>query len=208
VFRQLTSPLALFSISLLVIAVAFNFGPEEKTLGDNVRVVYLHGAWVWVALFGFIGAVVTGLTGLLSKRERFHRLSRALGRSALFFWVTFLPMSMVAMETNWNGLFLFEPRWRMAFTLAIVGVLLQAGLSLFPLLSWTSVGNIAFGAVLLFSVLQVENVMHPVSPIFTSESANIKVFFLVMLALTTLAGWQITRWWLHFDQRNKIIGPS
>ncbi|MBW8011920.1 MAG: hypothetical protein FVQ83_11885 [Chloroflexi bacterium] len=207
-FRRLTSPLTLFIISLLAIALAFNFGPEEKTLGDNVRVVYLHGAWVWVALIGFIGAVSTGLTGMLSKRERFHRLSRALGRSALFFWVTFLPMSMVAMETNWNGLFLYEPRWRMAFTLAVVGVLLQVGLSLFPQLFWTSVGNIAFGAILLISVLQVENVMHPVSPIFTSESTNIKVFFLVMGTLTTLAGWQVTRWWLHFDQHKKTIGPS
>jgi hypothetical protein len=46
---KLKSPLTLFFIVVLAIAVLALFGPEEQSLGANVRIVYLHGAWVLTA---------------------------------------------------------------------------------------------------------------------------------------------------------------
>jgi hypothetical protein len=40
------SPLIPFFITILAIVILTLFGPEEKSLGSNVRLVYLHGAWV------------------------------------------------------------------------------------------------------------------------------------------------------------------
>jgi len=37
-------------------------------------------------------------------------------------------------------------------------------------------------------------VIHPPSPIFSSESVAIRVFFMGLLSLSLLAGWQLTRW--------------
>jgi hypothetical protein len=34
------------------------FGPEEKSLGANVRIVYLHGAWVLSAELAFVAAAL------------------------------------------------------------------------------------------------------------------------------------------------------
>jgi len=122
--RILRSPLTWFGI-LLVAAAGFTLlGPAEKSLGANVRVVYLHGAWVWAALACFLAAAVLGAIGLILRGESLHRWSRALGRSGLFFWITYLPISMWAMQTNWNGLFLAEPRWRLAIVFAVGGLLL------------------------------------------------------------------------------------
>ena len=124
---KLKSPLPLFFITLIAIALLALLGPEEKDLGANVRIVYLHGAWVLAAGLALVVAGLAGLAGLLTRRAAFHRWSAALGRTGILFWVTYLPLSLWAMESNWNGLFLSEPRFRLAVIFAVTGVLLQVG---------------------------------------------------------------------------------
>jgi len=51
----------LFLLTLIVIAVASLFGPAERSLGTNVRLVYIHGAWVWTALIAFGAAIAAHL---------------------------------------------------------------------------------------------------------------------------------------------------
>lgn len=130
---KLKSPLSLFLISVILIALLAAFGPEEQSLGSNVRIVYLHGAWVLAAELAFLAAGVAGLLALVSRKDLFHNWSAALGRTGILFWVTYLPLSLWAMQTNWNGLFLAEPRFRLALIFAVTGVLLQIGLWLVSL---------------------------------------------------------------------------
>lgn len=192
-------PLLLFLLTLVLILILTALSPAEATLGEAVRLVYLHGAWVWAALIGFVAAALVGLAGLVTQREGFHRWSRALGRTALLFWITFIPMSMVAAQFNWNGLFLVEPRWRMAFALSLSGLLLQAGVSILPDLSWNSLANVAYAGGAFFLVGGVQNVMHPESPIRASDSSAIQLYALALLLLTLFAAWQVARWWLRID---------
>mgnify|MGYP001036825282 FL=1 len=182
-----------FGLTLALIASVTLLGPAERSLGRQVRVVYLHGAWVWTALAGFSLAGLTGLVGLLSRRQGWHCWSRALGRTGLFFWITYLPLSLWAMQANWNGLFLSEPRWRLAWVFSVSGLLLQLGLSLIGDLRWHSLGNLAFVGVLFYSLLHTENVLHPASPILTSDVWLIRGYFFALLALTLAAGGQIAR---------------
>ncbi len=134
---KLKSPLLLLFITVIVIALLAFFGPEEKSLGANVRIVYLHGAWVLTAEIAFIAAGLAGLIALITRREAFHEWSAALGRTGIFFWLTYLPLSLWAMESNWNGLFLSERRFRLAVIFAVTGVLLQVGLWI-NLLAWVA----------------------------------------------------------------------
>jgi hypothetical protein len=189
------SPVLWFGISLLGIALLTAFGPAEKTLGVNVRVVYLHGVWVWAALVGFLLAGLAGLAGLLTRRDSLHRWSRALGRTGLLFWITYIPISMWAMETNWNGLFLAEPRFRLAVIFAIGGLLLQAGLILMEAPIWASLGNLLYLAALLFALGATPNVMHPPAPILNSDARRIQLFFGVLFLLALFAAWHVARWW-------------
>jgi len=184
-----------FALTLLAIGVFTLLGPAEHSLGTHVRVVYLHGAWVWVALASFIFAGVTGFIGLLTRGEGFHCWSRALGRTGLFFWITYLPLSLWAMQSNWNGLFLAEPRWRLALVFAIAGLMLQTGLSLADKATLTSGLNLGFVVVLLVALQGTANVMHPASPILNSDAVRIQLFFFGLLLLTLLAAWQVARWW-------------
>jgi hypothetical protein len=193
------SSLLWFMITLLAIVALTGIGPAEKSLGTNVRVVYLHGAWVWAALISIFAAALAGLVGLLSRRQGLHYWSRALGRTGLIFWITYLPLSLWAMQTNWNGLFLAEPRWRVAMIFAIGGFLLQIGITLLDKPIWASALNLVYALILVYVLQTTEQVMHPGSPIFGSGSWRIQVYFAGLVVLTLLAAWQLARLLLKAD---------
>ena len=197
------SPLIYFSITIIVIALLTLFGPEEKSLGANVRIVYLHGAWVLAAEVAFIAAALAGLLGLVLRKEIFHAWSAALGRTGIVFWLTYLPLSLFAMQANWNGLFLAEPRFRIAMIFAVTGVLLQLGLLLFNISWLTSFANILYIITLRVVFATAQNVMHPPpSPIFNSGLWNIILFFVGLNILAWVAGYFLTRFFLSL-QPNK-----
>jgi hypothetical protein len=198
---KLKSPLTLFFITIIVIALLALFGPEEKSLGANVRIVYLHGAWVLTAELAFFAAGLAGLIALITRRDRYHKWSAALGRTGIFFWVTYLPLSLWAMESNWNGLFLSEPRFRLAVIFAVTGVLLQAGLWLINTNWITSIANLLFIVVLRVIFATADNVMHPPpSPIFNSGNYTIIGFFLALIVLTVVAGYFLAKVFLNINK--------
>jgi hypothetical protein len=192
--KSIKSPLSWFFLTLLAIIFLTFLGPAEKSLGGHVRVVYLHGAWVWAALAAFVAAGLLGLAALLFHRSSFYAWSCALGRTGLIFWITYLPLSLWAMEANWNGLFLAEPRWRLALAFAAGGLLLQIGLALAGKPTWTALGNLFFSIVLLYAVTGVQNIMHPGSPIFSSEALLIQVYFISLFLLVLLAAFWVALW--------------
>jgi len=198
------SPLFWFAVSVMLISLMAVFGPQEKSLGANVRIVYLHGAWVLAAEAAFIAAGIAGLFGLLTRRESFQRWSQALGRTGIVFWITYLPMSLWAMEANWNGLFLAEPRFRLALIFAVAGFLLQFGLWLMDSLPLTSAANLIFIVVLRLVFSTASYVMHPPpSPIFNSGLWNVILFFVALNLLAWVAAYFLTRWWLTLSPPQK-----
>jgi hypothetical protein len=199
---KLKTPLILFFITVIVIVLLALFGPEEKSLGANVRIVYLHGAWVLTAELAFLAAGLTGLIALITRREDFHRWSASLSRTGIIFWVTYLPLSLWAMESNWNGLFLSEPRFRLAVIFAVTGSLLQIGLWLINIGWITSAANLLFIVVLRVIFSTAQNVMHPPpSPIFNSGNYVIIGFFLGLNLLAWLAAYFLSRWLLSLGRK-------
>jgi len=194
---KLKSPLTLFFVTVIVIALLALFGPEEQSLGSNVRIVYLHGAWVLTAELAFLAAGLAGLIALVSKKDLFHRWSAALGHTGIFFWITYIPLSLWAMESNWNGLFLAEPRFRLAVIFAVTGLLLQLGLWMINTGWITSLANLIYIVVLRVIFATADNIMHPPpSPIFNSGNYAIIGFFVAMILLSILAAYFMMRWFL------------
>jgi hypothetical protein len=186
--------LSLGAVSLLAMLVVLLGSPPEATLGSQVRLVYLHGAWVWTALLAFSASAGCGLVGLLRGASRLHRWSQAFGFVGILFWVTYLPMSLWTMQANWNGLYLSEPRWRIGVDFAIAGILLQAGARILDRPDWTSLVNVLFLTALIWSLANAEQVMHPPSPILNANSLAIPTFFLAILVLCIAAAFQLGKW--------------
>jgi hypothetical protein len=128
--------------------------------------------------------------------------SEALGRTGIVFWLTYIPLSLWAMEANWNGLSLAEPRFRLAVTFAVVGVLMQLGLWVISNKLLTAAANIAFIIVLRIIFATAANILHPPpSPIFSSGNYVIIGFFVGLNLLTWLAAYFLTRWWLPISAK-------
>ena len=105
------------------------------------------------------------------------------------------------MEANWNGLFLAEPRFRLALIFAVTGVLLQVGLWLINMDWVTSLANIVYIVVLRVIFATADNVMHPPpSPIFNSGNYAIIGFFVAMILLSLLAAYFMTRVFLKIKE--------
>lgn len=192
--RSPWSRLSLLAATLLLIALVTLLVPIEQTLGSGLRLVYFHGAWVWAGIITFGLASLSGLGALLARKGSWNGWSLAFGRAGLFFWLTYLPLSLLVMQVFWGGLFLDEPRWRIPFAFGVVGVLLQAGLYLLNTPWLASLGNFVFGAALIWSLSRAQNILHPDSPVFTSDSADIKVFFVILVALSLLFSAQLAAW--------------
>ncbi len=194
-------------LNLTLIAMALAFGPLENSLGTNIRLVYLHGAWVEFGKFAFGLAALAGLGGLVLPTRlhpwRWQAVSLALGRTGLFFWLTYLPMSLLVMQATWGGFFFDEPRWRVPLMFGVVGTLLQAGLYLLNSPRLACLANLVYGAALWLVLGGLTNVLHPDSPIFNSGSARIEFYFIVLLVLTLFLGAQKT-----FLLLNKARSPG
>ena len=192
-----------FMATLLVIAAVTALAPAEQTLGANLKIIILHGAWVWTGKIAFGLASLAGLAALMSRKAAWHSWSLALGRTGMTFWLTYLPMSLVVMQMNWGGFFFDEPRWRVPFTFAVVGVLLQIAYLFLNQPIVSSVGNLLFGVGLWWSLGEITNVLHPDAPIAQSNSLRIQIFYVILLGLGLLAGAQITLWWRKRAQESR-----
>ena len=188
-----------------IIAILALFGPRDETLGANVRIVYLHGAWVLTAEVALTAAGLTGLIGLIGRLKTWNDWSAALGRTGLFFWLTYIPLSLWAMEANWNGLFLAEPRFRLAVTFAVVGLLVQLGLWFISLGWLTSAVNLIYIVLLRIVLSNAQYVMHPPpSPIFNSGNWQIISFFIALNLLDWLAAYFLSRWFLELAHHKAL----
>jgi hypothetical protein len=188
-------------LTLGVMILVASSAPLEKDLGATVRVIYFHGAWVWAGKVAFGLAALAGLLALLRVKGDWSNWSLALGRAGMTFWLTYLPMSLWVMQLSWGGLYLDEPRWRVPFAFGVAGLLLQAALVLFNTSWLTGLGNLVFGSALWIVLGGLQNVLHPDSPIFTSNSTRIQVFFLILVGLALLAGALITLLWRRASKK-------
>jgi hypothetical protein len=196
---------ALLLLTIGLIALATALGPAERTLGTNIRIVYLHGAWVWTGKIAFGLAALAGLAGLLLRRNGHtaQALSLALGRTGLLFWLTYLPLALVVMQVNWGGFFFDEPRWKVSLMFGIVASMVQAALFLLNSGWVTSLANLFLGGALWILLGDATTEMHPVSPIFGSNAIGIQVYFVALLGLVLLLSAQVA--WLLYASPNRAL---
>lgn len=185
--------------------------PPEKTLGEQARLIYFHGGWVWAALLSFASSGAVGFYGFFTRKINFLSWSIALQRSALFFWLVFLPMSLWVMQVSWNGLFLAEPRFRIPFNFAIIGLIFQIATSIIANPRISGMVNFFFIAALLVSLRSAEYILHPQMPILNNQAGILRYVFLALVILLTGACWSLADLLNHIPHaltRNPSSSPE
>jgi hypothetical protein len=168
------------------------FSPAERSLGQGIKLVYIHVSLIWTAMVGFTVAGASGAVSLVRANTRLTAWQESVCWVALTWYATGVVIAMAAAKVNWGAVNWSEPLLGASLRFLAAAMLIQ--LSKFWLRSARVRGglNAALGFFLMWSILGAPHVMHPQSPIRQSTSSAIKLTFLVMFLLSSLAAsWAI-----------------
>ena len=176
----------------LIVITAFA-APLDKTLGERVRMVYVHGAIIRVVMAILWLAGGLSAAYLVTRRETVFQWARAAFEGAGVLWIIYLGTSVVTTLQAWGGIAWFEPRWIM--TLQMTGLLplvYVAGLIIKN--PKVSAGLFAGVPVVMMLLLaRAGLVLHPLDPIGESGNATIQLAYVIMLLWWALLGAQVVR---------------
>lgn len=182
--------------------------PSERTLGQIVKLVYLHGALVRASLVLFAISLPVNLRGLFSRQLAWLTWGKALTWTAIIIWLSHTLFSMVTTYAAW-GLFIawYEPRTRFTFLLAGVAIIViivayVVADDRFSALVFALVGGMTLGLLPHLGFIQ-----HPFDPIGTSPSNAIRWFY-ATIWVTSLAIGGLLALWLQGTMKAHKTAPQ
>jgi len=190
-----TRQTVIFSGLLTLIALLVWFSPAEKTLGDVVKLIYLHGALARTGLVAFGAASLLGLATLLVNRPSLATWCDAAGKAALAIWIVYALSSMISTYMAWGVLVAWsEPRVVASVQVLTVGLLI-AGVNRFVAHPrFTAASNLLLGGLAWWLTQRAAVIRHPLNPIGGSDSVTIKGFYVALLLVCLLLTAFIAYW--------------
>lgn len=185
-------------LTILVILILLFLLPPERTLGDVIKLVLLHGALVRVGLIAFALAGVLGAICLVSAQPQWLRWCQATQVTALLFWLGNGISSSIATKWAWGEWIAWsEPRvWATIHItwLALACLLLTRWVNQ---RSFTALANIAVAGVSWGLIKGATLVRHPFDPIGSSNVLLYQALYSAMVIMLLVMGWQFARWLQH-----------
>jgi hypothetical protein len=185
------------SMALLILALM----PAEKTLGQVIKIVYLHGALSRAGMLGFAAAGVAAGVYLVRPRPQIIRWAVALLVSGWSFWVAHFLVSMPATRLTWGPWIAWgEPRVAMTLQIAAAGLIVLGVSALLREPRFTAVAIALLALTIAVMAARTGVLRHPLDPIGTSPSATLRFIYLLLL-LPIVASMFLIAWRL-------AAGPS
>lgn len=180
--------------------------PAEQTLGNFVKLIYLHAALVFVSLVMYSGVGLLGLLYLVTNRDVFLRWALPAKQVALIFWFIYIVTSMISMKLIWGAVVWAEPR----FVLAVSAFVVLLGIYLLSIAFETprlvSVFNLSMAAAIWILISRIPRILHPGSAIRSSPSLAIKLSALTVSLLLLAAAVQTAR--ILYMKRGRFSLPD
>ncbi len=171
--------------------------PPEQTLGNVIKVIFLHGALVRVALLVFATAGILSAAYLLTHKPALYAWAMAAQKGAVILWIVYALTSMVSTRLSWGEWIAWEePRVRASFHV------LWFSIACLLLVLW--MGNRYLSAavnvlvtIVAWTLIQGASIIrHPFDPIGSSGSNTYQMLYWVMVAALALLSVLLVRW-LH-----------
>jgi hypothetical protein len=181
----------------VILLVLLWLSPAERTLGQTVKLVYLHGALVRSAMVLFVVSLPVNMVPLLAGRSEWSVWGKVLIWTAISIWLVHTLFSMVTTYAAW-GVFIawFEPRTRFTFTLAVAAVIIVAISQLVDDARFCALAYLLLSGLTLSLAPRLGTIQHPLNPINSSPSSAIRIFYLGIQIVTLAIGGLVVVW-LH-----------
>jgi hypothetical protein len=173
----------LIGLCILLAALVLLWMPAEKTIGQVIKIVYLHGALSRAGMLGFLAAGLFGLAYLIRPKRTLGQWSRALLVSGWAFWTAHFIVSMPATRLTWGPWIAWgEPRVTMTLQVAAAGLLVILVTWLVKDLRFAAAANLLFAVAFAALAARTGVLRHPLDPIGSSPSELLRLVYLVLLA--------------------------
>jgi hypothetical protein len=183
-----------FSLGAIVVAATTLvwLAPTERTLGQGIKVVYVHVGLTWAGMVSFSLAGLLGIGVAFTAQKKLQAWTQTVGWAALLLFAMGFGMSIVAAKVNWGDFFWDEPRMMASLQFLLVALIVQMVNNWLPWYRGRGLLSALLATFLMFSILGTPLVLHPESPIRASSSLAIKLSFLGMFILSCLtAAWLV-----------------
>jgi hypothetical protein len=171
--------------------------PAERTIGQVIKIVYLHGALSRAGMLGFLAAGVCGLGYLIRPKRALGQWSRALLISGWCFWTAHFLVSMPATRLTWGPWVAWgEPRVTMTLQVIASGLLVILVTGLLKDQRFAAAANLLFAIAFAVLAARTGVLRHPLDPIGSSPSATLRLIYLALLVpisgCMVLIAWRLT----------------
>ncbi|HOA23237.1 MAG TPA: hypothetical protein PK801_08005 [Aggregatilineales bacterium] len=185
---------------VVVGAVVITLTPAEATLGQVVKVVFVHVAFSRAGAIGLYIAGLAGLAVLARPSEQLVWWMQAVGWAGLILFAIGFIVSGVAQMMSWGGITLQEPRVAAGANVLAVALIAQIAALWLPWPRVEAVLHILVAAFQAWVSLTTPNVLHPAGAITSSTSGALRLSSAVLLLLALLLGAWIV--WMF-----RVYGP-
>ncbi|MFN2121974.1 MAG: hypothetical protein ACK2UP_00590 [Candidatus Promineifilaceae bacterium] len=184
--------LVLALLLALFVAVVY-MAPLEKTLGETIRLIYIHAAFTRAGMVGFYLCGMSGIIIALTNNAKIQSWTQTAAWVSFGLFVLGGLFSVFAQQASWGGVPFAEPRVRMSMTITAVIVIILLVNEWIP---WIRVRGLLFTAIagyILWVLPRTPLVLHPENAVGTSPSTWIRLAFPVLTGLAFLMGlWVLT----------------
>ena len=169
--------------------------PDERTLGQAVKLVYLHGALVRTATVLLVVSLPVNLVALVWGWRAWLAWGKALAWTAVGIWIAHALFSMITTYATW-GVFIawFEPRTRFTFALSMAGLVVLIATHLMDHPRLGALAYALLAGLTLFLAPRLGAIQHPLEAIRASPSDAIRAFYAAILAVTLAMGALVVVW--------------
>ena len=182
--RRIVVMLLIVLIGGMVVATS----PAEATLGNAVKLVYVHVAFSQAGVFGMVVAGLMGLGVLATGHQGLSRLMVRTGAVFFGLFVMGLFISAFAQAATWGGIAWREPRLVTALNGVAFGVIVIVGAMMIDNDRIKGAAHAILGFYIAYSQLSARNVLHPNNAISDSASSAIRLSNLALLGLAVGLG--------------------
>lgn len=196
----------LTALGLFALAASLWLIPPEQTLGNVIKVIFLHGALVRVALLVFAAAGVLSAAYLLTQRPRLYLWAMAAQKGAVILWVVYAVTSSISTRLSWGEWIAWEePRVRASvhvlwFSIACLLLALWIGNRLLA-----AAINLLVTITTWILIRGASIIRHPFDPIGSSGSETYQMLYWVMAAALALLAILLVRWLFALEHRSTDV---
>lgn len=192
---------ALLGGILVVAAAMLLLAPAEATIGEGIRIVYVHVALIWAGMLLLLLAGILGLIVLLGGRPAPAVWMQLFSWAGLGFFAAGVITSLAAEIVNWGGIAWREPRTAANLNLLALAVIVRVVSSWLTRPRVKGLLNVVLALAVIWTTITTELQLHPANAIGDATSQTIQLTFYALFLLSCLAA----AWFILYARGQQLV---